>query len=167
MESEESENKQRVATLLFFDTGMPRIALCPEDNSCVENKNILCKHRLKPGTEILYLDDLKFAGFLRLYDFQVLLYFIYLVAFNKTGLALSPNCSYILVTHDRTFLRSARQIWSKRKRKSQKLLKFDKKSVLAKIDRHNSMQMIQVAVITVKIKVKSVETWRRKIISMF
>lgn len=167
MKFEESEDKQRVTTLLFFDTGMPRMVLCLEDNLCVENQNILCKHRLKLGTEILYLDDLKFAGFLRLYDFQVLLYFIYLIAFNKTGLPLSSDCSYVLVTHDRTFLRSAQQVWSKRKRKSQKLLKFDKKSVLAKIDRHNSIQMIQVSVITVKTKVKSVETRRRKIISMF
>ena len=167
MDSESFSVRQPVSRLLFFDTGLPRMEKCLDDGSCLNSSDILCRHRLHPDTEVLYLDDLSCASFLRLYDFQVILYFIYLVAFKKIKTPLSQNCVFTIVTHDKRFLRSAKSEWVRRKKKSQRILRFDSKNVLAKIDHHSRTEMINIGIRVIKMKARSTDGWRKKIISIF
>lgn len=115
------ETGNPVDAVVFFDANMPKMHKC--DTSCKARKTQLCRHHFNFNAKVMYPSD--YIGFLRFYDFQIILHCLYLIKRNARYKYLADNGRFIIVTKDRTFLRDAEDVWFKKlKPKTKPKLEF-------------------------------------------
>lgn len=147
------EQNPKIRRFLLFDACMPNLESCRKDGSCGTNKNILCIHRFKKGTEVLHTTP--YIDFLRYYDFQVLLHFIYLIAKYRNQRELSSACEFYIVTKDlgfkkdakKGFLGSVQTEWETRRRSKSVTLEFNGTQVTATLKLRSRRQKMVINII--------------------
>lgn len=131
-----------IEAVILLDACMPKMERCR--SGCVDNPKILCLHRFCRNANVRHGKG--FVSFMRFYDFQIILYFLYPLISGKIK-NISPNCRFVIVTKDIPFLKSAEKEWTDRKRsRAHPRLEFDpsenKKYVIAKIRVRNGTSFV-------------------------
>ncbi len=96
--------------LVFLDACSTDLEHCR--SGCESNSFILCRHRLTGHVQTIHTDHL--VEFVRYFDFQVVLHFLYVIYKKAKRGSLAPRCQFVLVTKDKKFLHSARREWQER-----------------------------------------------------
>lgn len=167
-----SKEDDRTRSLLFFDACMPKMEECLIDNSCVHNTERLCLHRLRPNTEILGVSS--YIDFLRFYDFQIILHFLYKIAQFRSASSLASDCKFYLVTKDigfekdgeSGFLKSSQSEWEKRRHSHTVKFNFKKPYIHVEFNFNREKQQVDIRVITLKTKGRSAKDSLRELIAI-
>ena len=81
-----------------------------DEPRCHDDKHITCHHRFDFNSFVITTNG--YIGFLQFFDFQIVLHFLYLIQHKKVP--NSKRCRFIIVTKDKSFLRSAKNEWQKK-----------------------------------------------------
>lgn len=96
------------------------------NDCCHDCEQVMCRHRFNFDAHIVYTNG--YIGFVQFFDFQIVLHFLYLIEHGKVP--CGKSCKYIIVTCDKSFLRSARKEWEKKsKSNTRPKLKFGERFV--------------------------------------
>lgn len=136
------KEEKPIEAVILLDACMPKMERCR--SGCADNLKILCLHRFCRNVHVRHGKG--FVSFMRFYDFQIILYFLYPLISGKIK-NISPNCRFVIVTKDVPFLKSAEKEWTNRKRsRAHPRLEFDlgenKKYVIAKIKVRNGARFV-------------------------
>jgi len=116
------KKKQPYDLVLYFDACASRLKPCT--NSCRNNKEYMCRHRLRSPNPLIFRHSGELS-FLHLSDFQVILDFIWKLTHTPPKL-ITPKTKFFIVTRDKNFLRDAENGWdAKRKKRTQPKLSFN------------------------------------------
>lgn len=168
-----AEATKRIKKFLFLDACMPSLEDCREDKSCKDNDGVLCVHRFKNDTEIVHTD--LYIDFLRYYDFQIILHFLYLIVKYKLKGKLARRCEFYIITKDfkfekhakSGFLKSAQSEWERRRKNQSIKFKFDSSQVTAVFDLRGRQRTITIDIIEIPTKNYSTERTLKELVSRF
>lgn len=98
--------------MLLFDACFPHLADCV-GSRCEEDERILCHHRFNFQSHLVSSNG--FLSAVELTDYQVVLYFLYLIRHNKVP--NGRNAIYLIVTRDKSFLGAVKAELGRKKKK--------------------------------------------------
>lgn len=105
MKTEQSP-RENVKIVLYLDANMPKVPKC--NSGCEDAKNYPCLHRFGHGVRVV--GEQSRLNLTRMTDLQVILDFIYIIFRRFDGWNGGRSRSFVIVTHDKPFLETARQL---------------------------------------------------------
>ena len=112
----DKENTPRV--VILFDACASKMGECIS-GQCESDTSVLCTHRFNFNFYVLNgIHGQSYLSSVQLFDFQVILHFLYFIAQNRVP--RPKNSKFVIITKDKKFLQSAEKEWRAKKKKHTK-----------------------------------------------